>query len=158
MRKDKLIKERGHDPYEEGRKYPEGTYCPECKAVYHDGRWVWPEGDLPSGEPHLCPACRRIRDDYPAGELILSGSYLPEHREEIINLIKNITTEEERRSPLKRIMAMEESDNAMRITFTDDHLARRVGEALHRAHKGDLEIKYSEESRFLRVFWHREGP
>ncbi len=158
MRKDRFIKEWGHDPYYEGRKYPEGTFCPDCGAIHRQGRWTWPEGEPPGGEPHLCPACRRIKEDYPAGELYITGSYLDEHRQEILNLVQNIAEEEKRRSPLKRIMAIEEEGDGLRITFTDDHLARRVGEALYRAHRGELEMKYSEGSRFLRLSWRREVP
>jgi len=157
MRKDRLIKESSHDPYYEGRKYPEGTLCPDCKAVYVNGRWTWPTGEnRASSEEHLCPACRRVRDNYPAGELLLSGSYLREHREEILNLINNIMEEEKGRSPLKRVIEVGEEGGVMRFTLTDDHLTRRLGEALYRAHKGTLDVNYSQGDRYVRVLWRRD--
>ncbi len=156
MRKDRLLKEWEHDPYFEGKKFPEGVFCPDCGAVYINGRWTWPSGEAKAvTEQHLCPACRRIRDDYPAGELILSGDYFLEHREEILNLVQNIVEEEKERSPLKRMMKVEERKDGLRLTFTDDHLARRIGEALYRAHKGELDFNYSEGDRFIRVLWRR---
>lgn len=157
MRKDRLLKESFHDPYYEGKKYPEGTLCPDCKAVYTNGRWKWPLKETQAGsEEHLCPACRRIRDNYPAGELLLSGSYFREHKEEILNLIQNIVDEEKTRSPLKRIIAVGENQDGIRLTFTDDHLTRRLGEALYRAHKGTLELNYSQGDRYIRVVWKRD--
>jgi hypothetical protein len=35
----------------------------------------------------VCPACKRINDDYPAGVIQLSGSFFGQHKEEILNLI-----------------------------------------------------------------------
>jgi len=159
-RKNRLIQERIHDPYYEEKKYPEGGICPGCRAIYKDGRWVWPaetEKQLAPGvEEYLCPACRRIRDKYPAGVVTLSGTYLREHKEEILNLIDNIVEEQKERSPLKRLINAEEQEGRLVLNFTDDHLARRVGEAVGRAHKGNLEIKYLEEGKFLTIFWHRD--
>ena len=160
MRKDRLIQERIHDPYYEDKKYPDGIVCPGCGAVYEDGRWVWPSGAEkginPEAEEYLCPACRRIRDKYPAGVVILSGGYLKRHKEEILNLVNNVIEEEKERSPLKRLINMEEADEKLVLNFTDDHLARKVGEAVGRAHKGGLEVKYLDQAKFVNVSWHRD--
>lgn len=157
MRNDKNIKERGHDPYDLGKKYAEGTYCPECAAYYHGGRWTWTERPVPAVTPQLCPACRRTRDNFPAGEVHLSGDYLIAHREEIVNLIHNIVDEEKQRTPLKRMIALQEEQGALRVSFTDDHMARHVGDALHRSFHGHLEVKYSDEAKFVRLYWRREA-
>ncbi|MDD5036816.1 MAG: hypothetical protein PHE55_18980, partial [Methylococcaceae bacterium] len=55
--------------------------------------------------------------------------------------------------PLERIMDREEVRGGMLITFTDPHLARGVGEALHHAFKGELEFHYNKEDVTLRVNW-----
>jgi NMD protein affecting ribosome stability and mRNA decay len=156
MRIDRNIKERGHDPYQKGRKHAEGAYCPECHAVYQGGRWVWPEDPVSPGEPYLCSACRRIRDDYPAGEVYLSGGYLVKHKDEIENLIQKIVKEARERSPLKRMMDIRKEKEGMCVRLTDDHLARHIGDALYRAYKGDLQLKYADEQKFLRLYWHRD--
>ena len=108
MRKDRNIKEKDHDPYDPKRKYPEGTYCPECSARFEGGRWIWAEEATIPGAPQLCPACRRKRDNFPAGEVVLSGAYLVAHREEIVNLIRNIVHDEKERTPLKRMIELKE--------------------------------------------------
>jgi len=156
MRLDRNIKERDHDPYGEVRKFPEGVYCPDCRAVYQEGRWVWPEKQPQTGEPYLCSACRRIKDDFPAGEVYLSGTYLKKHFHEIENLVQNIADDARGRSPLKRVMNILKDEASMRVRLTDDHLARQIGEALYRAYKGDLQVKYSDEEKFVRLYWHRD--
>lgn len=157
MRIDRNIKEKGHDPYGEGRKHTEGAYCPECRAVYHGGRWRWPdEVTKASGTPLLCSACRRIRDDFPAGEVYLSGMYLIKHRDEIENLVHKLVKEAKDRSPIKRMIDMKISNEEVCVRLTDDHLARHIGDALYRAYKGDLQRKYSDEEKFVRLYWHRD--
>jgi hypothetical protein len=37
-------------------------------------------------------------------------------------------------------------------------MARHLGDAIHRAHKGDLSMKYGDETRFVRVHWSRDLP
>lgn len=157
MRLDRNIKQKGHDPYDDGRKYSEGTYCPECQALYQGGRWKWPKRKDTTGDPFLCSACRRIRDRFPAGEVYVSGSYLKRHRNEIMNLIQNIIEKGKVRSPLKRVIDLKENNQAVCVSLTDDHMARHIGDALYKAYKGELEVKYSEEEKFVRLYWHRDA-
>jgi hypothetical protein len=46
-----------------------------------------------------------------------------------------------------------EDPETLIISTTDIHLPRRIGEVVHRAFGGDLEIKYDEENYFVRVNW-----
>ncbi|HHO77390.1 MAG TPA: ATPase [Deltaproteobacteria bacterium] len=157
MRLDRNIKQKVHDPYDDRRKYPEGTYCPECGALYQGGRWKWPEKKEVTGQPCLCCACRRIRDRFSAGEVYLSGRYLHVHRSEILNLVGNIIRQEEVRSPLKRVIDFTEDAREVCVRLTDNHLARHIGEAVYRAYSGELEVKYSEEEKFVRLYWCRDA-
>ncbi|MFZ0256427.1 MAG: BCAM0308 family protein [Gammaproteobacteria bacterium] len=154
-RGDRLIKERIHDPYMARAKLPEPSICPDCRVVFGSGRWQWMT-ELPSGaNEELCPACRRIRDRVPAGFLTLGGTFFREHREEILNLIHNKVNSEKRQHPMKRIMSMEEQEDKLVITFTDNHLPRGVGEAIERAYEGNLDIHYEPEASIVRVTWER---
>jgi hypothetical protein len=96
-----------------------------------------------------------MRDQYPAGYLTLSGTYLQEHKTDIINLAHNEEAAEKAEHALHRIMAVEEQTDQILITTTDIHLPRRIGEALHRAHRGELDFHYEEEGNLLRVHWQR---
>jgi hypothetical protein len=103
----------------------------------------------------MCPACHRLRDKYPAGYVTLSGPYFQSHKTDILNLARNEETAEKAEHALHRIMAIEEHEDDVLITTTDIHLPRRIGEALHRAHHGDLELHYDEDGNLLRVSWKR---
>lgn len=153
-RGDRLIKERIHDPYKTRSKLPEPTACPECHAVFQEGRWAWADVP-PRANQELCPACQRVNDRVPAGFLSLSGEFFQAHKEEIINLIRNKEESEKAQHPLKRIMAIEEQEKETVITFTEIHLPRGIGEAVNRAYEGELDYQYTDEANILRVRWHR---
>jgi hypothetical protein len=155
-RRDRLIREREHDPYKTRLKLREPTLCPQCKAVYHKGRWTW--DPMPEGaHEELCQACHRINDDYPAGILTIDGDFVREHRAEILHLAVNRESLEKGEHPLHRIMKVEERDNAVEISTTDIHLPRRIGEAVRDAFEGDLDLNYDQEGYFIRVNWHRDA-
>ena len=154
-RRNRLIHERVHDPYKEQEKPAEPSVCPECKAVFRQGRWQWAESWPVDSQRVLCQACRRIRDDYPAGEVVLTGGFLPAHRDEILGLVRHQEREEKAEHVLNRIMRIEETARRMLILTTDIHLPRRIGEALHHALKGQLTLNYDKEGCFLRVEWSR---
>ncbi len=150
----------GHEtdnPYYEGRKYPEPTVCERCGLLYRDGRWQHP-GSSPPKDAHraLCPACRRELDRYPGGILHLSGSYLSEKKEEIINLVRNQEEEANKQRPLQRILWIKEGKGEVEIATTTPHLAMRLGRAVHSAHKGDLEIQTLRDEYMVRLFWRRD--
>lgn len=117
---------------------------------------MWPVKPVTSGESFLCSACRRIRDNFPAGEVYLSGAYLARHKKEIENLIQKIVKDAKERSSQKRIMEIRQENKGLCVRLTDDHLARHIGDAVYRAYKGDLQVKYSDEEKFVRLYWHRD--
>jgi NMD protein affecting ribosome stability and mRNA decay len=153
-RRDRLIQELDHDPYHSKKKLTEPTVCPQCHAVFANGRWSW--GDAPEGaHEQLCPACQRIHDRVPAAFLTLRGEFLASHKDEVMGLIRNYEEREKHEHPLKRIMAIEEGEEGTELTFTDAHLARGIGEALHRAYEGDIDYEYTKGDIMLRVVWER---
>ena len=154
QRRDRLIREREHDPYKTRLKLEDPSACSECRVVYHNGRWQWgaPPADA---KPVLCPACQRARDGEPAGILTLSGGFHLEHRAEILGLIRNIEEREAKAHAMKRIMAVVEHQDEVEITTSEQGLARSLGDALHHAYQGDLDYKYPDGGGVLRVRWSR---
>ncbi len=153
-RLNRLLREHIHDPYMTRSKIPEPAYCPECGAVFHEGRWQWLSRPAAAKE-HLCPADARVRDRVPASFLTLGGGFFMEHKEEIMNLVRNFETRQKAEHPMKRIMGMEDQEQGMVITFTEPHIARGIGEAIHDAYEGELDYAYQDEENMLRVYWSR---
>jgi NMD protein affecting ribosome stability and mRNA decay len=141
------------DVYREKKKYKESTLCSGCGAVYHKGRWSWATAgdDVVTA---VCPACRRIADQYPAGIVEISGLFSEEHSDEIFKMIKKLAKAEKNEHPMERIMGIESENGKKVITTTGIHLARRLGDALKNAYQGELEISYDAEN-YIRVYWER---
>jgi NMD protein affecting ribosome stability and mRNA decay len=154
-RRDRLVKEKRHDPYKEREKWPEPTVCTQCGAVFTGGRWTWQEAPEKANKA-LCPACQRIRDKLPAGTIELTGKFLSTHKQEIMNLIKNEEKAEKQAHPMERIMEISEEEGGMTITTTGVHVARRIGEAIHRAYQGEFDFTYGDADKTIQVSWHRD--
>lgn len=149
-----LYDTEGHDPYQSHGKLAEPSACPECSAVYHDGQWQWITA--PSNAQHAkCPACRRIHEKIPAGYVTIAGEFVQTHFDELTGLIQTLAANERIEHPMQRLMSIEKQDTGALITTTDIRLARRIGEALHKAYKGQLDFKYNEAEYLLRVRWER---
>jgi hypothetical protein len=155
-RKDRLIKEYIHDPYFTKAKYKDPSVCEKCGVVFHDGIFQWMEKTPPNANKIICPACRRIADKYEGGVVYLEGEFLQNHMDEIINLLKNVAEEEMAYRPLERIISIERENGSIVIKTTYEHIARRLGEAVHRAYKGDLKLEYPGGQKYIRVFWRRD--
>ena len=154
VRRDRQIQELEHDSYKARSKPVEPTVCPACEATFHKGRWQ----RLPApAQAHreLCPACQRIRDRYPAGYLMLDGEFLRAHRDEVLHLLRHVESRAASEHPLQRIMDITPEDGGIRVSTTDPHLARALGEAVHRAYRGKLQFHYNRDQNLLRVRWER---
>lgn len=154
VRHDRLIEEARNDPYRAIRKPPEPTVCSQCGAVFHEGRWQWIAKPANAHE-ELCPACRRIAEELPAGFVSIGGPFFQQNRDELLNLIRNEEARAKAEHPLKRIMKIEDEADGLLVTTTEIHLARGIGEALHHAYQGELEFHYNENENLLRVVWER---
>jgi hypothetical protein len=146
------------DPYKRPQKLHEPTRCPQCGAVYQQGRWTW-SGAAAGGAVHeeLCQACHRINDHYPAGVVTLSGGAVQRHKAEMVPLARHQEEAERQEHPLNRIIdIVEEASDRIVINTTDIHLPKRIGEALKRAFQGSVEYRYDQDGYFVRVDWHRD--
>jgi len=154
-RHDTAVKDPTWDAYRNDRQPTGAVTCPTCGAAFRNGRWTW-EDATGSAARETCPACRRIADSYPEGFLTLSGSFIAGHREEILNLIENEAEAEKAEHPLNRIMDQADEGEKIVIRTTDNHLPRRIGEALKHAYGGRLILKYPPEEAAIRVSWTRQ--
>lgn len=148
---------RSLDAYQEKEGVKGAAFC-ACGAVYRNKSWVNAESGAaqPAGQTIVCPACRRILEQNPAGVLSLSGDYYDAHESEIDNLIKNTAEGSAAKNPLGRVMEIsKERDGVTTITTTDVKLAQKIGRDLFRAHDGELHYIWSHAGGPVRVTWSR---
>ena len=98
--------ERNHDPYRAQSKLKGPARCTGCGATYVNGHWRWQGVMPPARATTVCPACRRVADRYPAGEITVGGSFVAAHAGEIENLIRNTADKESGEHPLHRLMEL----------------------------------------------------
>jgi NMD protein affecting ribosome stability and mRNA decay len=149
-----------NDPYLPKLGLHDMTVCKKCHTIYHNKRWSINEAlykKIKEGKKMiqvLCPACQKIRDNFAEGFVTLKGNYLKEHKKDILNLIKN---EEERamnNNPLERIIKITDVKDTVEITTTHERLAQRIGKKIHKACKGELQVKWTK-NKLTRVTWKR---
>lgn len=151
-RRDRFVEEYRHDSYKLPSKLVEPTVCPKCSAVFHKGRWSWATPPAGAHET-VCPACHRLQDKRPKGVLMLKGTFASQQSEQVMGVIKNIETKENKEHPLARIMSIETTPDGLVVSTTDAHLPRQIGEALKHAYHGELDIHYGEGEDCVRVNW-----
>ena len=153
--------ERSTDAYRQKLGSTETAICKKCGMIYQNKRWTFDEAESRrlSGESGvtkvLCQACQRMADDNPAGVVTLSGSYLLEHENDILNMIKRTEARSRTKNPLGRIMEINQEGNVLTISTTEDKLAQKLGREVYKAHKGELHYSWSLVLHFVRVNWTR---
>ena len=155
-KRNKLIQEHNHDPYFLKEKCPDPCVCERCSVVFHNGNFKWSEKPPANAAKFLCPACKRIENNYEGGVIFLEGEFLSKHKQEILSIVKNTENNERNHRPLERIIDIADNNNKITIKTTYEHIARRIGEAIHAACKGELNIRYPEGEKYVRVHWHRD--
>lgn len=139
---------------EAASKILEPTVCPQCDAIFMEGRWRW--GPVPvQAHQATCPACERIEKHQPAGYLVLSGPYYEAHADEILALLHEQAERKRHENPLMRLMEEARSGDAMLVMTTDIRLAHYLGAALHHHWQGEIEYQHNAELDILRVHWSR---
>jgi len=139
------------------------SVCEGCRAVYMNKRWYANGAAYEAAVRNadnakvVCPACLKIRDNFPGGIVTLKGEYVLPHKKELMKLIKN---EEERArtlNPLERVMSVKENGyGSMVISTTNERLAQRLGRALKKAFHGEVAYNWSHDNKLVRVDWMRE--
>lgn len=133
------------------------TRCPECGLIFHDG--VWKESATPiltKPAGHLCPACQQIRDGITGGIVEFDGGFVLQHREELLNRIRNLEMHTRKERPMERIINIKEAKNKIVVSATTEHLIAKIGKAILRDFGGSLSLKYAPEEKFATAKWHRD--
>jgi hypothetical protein len=155
----KRIVER--DPYLPTRS-PKGILqCSGCGAFYVRRHWTL---DPPTGlvsrvhaHPIFCPACTKLRQRYPGGELRLIG-FKMEDRGEIARILRNEEERARRKNPLERILWLQVKNGDWWVETSTEKLAQRLGRCLKKAKGGRLNYKWGHNNKFIRVLWEHKTP
>jgi hypothetical protein len=154
IRREQRMKPVRDDSYRAEAKMPDPATCPDCDSTYIKGRWTW--GAAPSGAArHTCPACQRIADRVPAGFLTLTGPFFAAHRADVLALVTARAARAREEHPLQRLMGVEDVAGGVEITTTDAILARALATAVHKAYKGDLDLRPTGGENIARAIWTR---
>ncbi len=152
---------RTEDPYQPAAGQ-EASLCSACGALYQNKRWFFDEklaqklAGTDKVKEVTCPTCRKIKDRYAEGILTLKGDFLKEHKDEIVTLLKNEAERVAGRSVADRIITLtEEGKDCLVVETTTEKLAQHLGRAVYRAYKGELDFRWSEMNKFVRVYWSR---
>lgn len=130
--------------------------CSGCGAFYHRRHWMLAapaEFKLPVHvHPSFCPACKKIKQGYPSGELSLKGIDTAE-RQEILRILRNEEEQARTKNPLEMIMSLQKTGEHWRVETTTEKLAQRLGRSVKKARGGKLLYKWGHNNKFVRVVW-----
>ena len=155
-------KEKEHprqDPYAMLRGVKGPAICKKCLAVYAKKRWRFDDAESRKlaassrTQKLVCPACQKIRDDYPEGILTVRWSALKDHETEIRGLIDNVEARTLSINPLARVMKIIARRRDLEVHTTTDRLAQRLGRELVRAFRGRVTYRWAHRDMLVRVAW-----
>ena len=150
------------DPYLPRGASKKISVCGGCRAVYMNKRW-YANGAAyetavkrPDNVNVVCPACLKIRDNFPGGIVTLKGEYVLPHKADLMKLIKNEEERARKLNPLERVMSVKENGfGSLVISTTNEKLAQRLGRAIRKAFHGDVSYHWSHDNKLARVDWER---
>ncbi|GKS60158.1 hypothetical protein YTPLAS18_36850 [Nitrospira sp.] len=150
------------DPYAM-RKAPKGVaWCRTCRVIYAKKRWYFDPDEArtlaatPGSQGIICPACQKIRDQYPEGIVTLTWADLPAHDADIRGLITHVESRLMLVNPLDRVMKSTRRRTNLEVQTTTDRLAQRIGRELVKAFKGHVTYHWAHRDMLIRVDW--RGP
>lgn len=137
--------------------------CPQCNAVYYEKSWKHLNKELndviknsDSNQKKvtykLCPADQMIKKGGFEGEIIIKNPPQDQNRkQELLNLVKNISQKTYERDPLDKLISIEDSGNRIRILLTDNNLALSMGKQIIHAFKGNFKVSFSRLRKLAHV-------
>lgn len=137
--------------------------CERCGAVYAKRRWTIAGAfngrnlrAIAAPEMTVCPACRMVTAGQFAGEVRISGAFVASHAADVERLIRNEARRATDDNPLARIVRIDRVPEGLLVRTTTEHLAKRIGQALHKALHGKVRYRFSHENKFAHVTWSRD--
>jgi len=114
------------------------------------------KGPVDRAKDHHFDDFREPKTIEQGGVIKISGSFLLDHEDEIINLVKHEGKLAEAKNPLRRVTKIEKVDGGIMAEISDHHLAMHIGKALEHAYKGKHTYKFREGEKYVEVDWKRD--
>lgn len=116
--------------------------CPECGNVQFAKKWHASFEQLKArlknrgmiNVPEVarmkrCPACTMVKDRKFEGEIRIIR-LPPQYKQELLNLVRNFGVRATRRDPQDRIISVEERNDQLRVTTTENQLAHKLAKKI----------------------------
>ncbi len=146
------VTQRNPEVYRKAAKPSGAQRCTDCGLVEYRGRWSRRAPGRLRLADGLCPACRRVRERYPAGTVRVPKELCGE-REALVRQIRNVEKAEAAEHPLERLMDVKESGGGLVVTTTGVHLAREIAHHLGKQFHRKPRLRYAEGESLVRVDW-----
>ena len=151
-------------PKRSGPEPADATVCEGCGGVFRRKTWR----PTPVRVTHallaraawgVCPACRQVQSGAFLGRVVLRGSYLASHEQEIRRRVRNVAERARYTQPERRLVAVQRRPGELLVLTTSQKLAHRIVHELKKAFKGRAAYAWSDRERRLQAVWEREeGP
>lgn len=138
-----------------------GLVCKYCSAVYEEKHWQ-PLAKLdPKYADQLketvCPACHAQKGLISDGVIHIRGSFMDQHRQEILNIILRTEERETSSNLMNRIERIDSRPSEITVYTAKNQLAAEIGKKIAAAYKGGkLEIKWSKSDKPVEVIWTKD--
>lgn len=144
-----------------GHTYSEGTICQHCGAVY--ARKTWRRGEeraamaiANNAERSPCPACVQVRDARAYGRVLLRGTWLKQHEDEVRRRIAGVEARARYTQPMRRVVEIGRDKDGLEILSTSQKLAHRMVRELEKAFGGSSSYRWSDRDGSLTATWAHE--
>jgi NMD protein affecting ribosome stability and mRNA decay len=138
--------------------YASGTVCDECGAVYSRKTWRR-SGEraaaaaAPGAERRPCPACRQVGEGRAYGRVILRGTWLKGHEDEVRRRIANVEARARHTQPERRVIEIAPAKDGLEVLSTSQKLAHRVVREIEKAFGGTSWYRWSANDGSLTATW-----
>jgi hypothetical protein len=150
-------------PFDKGKKQmKENIVDPKSELVYEEKRWKKVDEVSPRLVDTLktaeSPVTKMQNAKICDGVLHLTGTFIKDHKEEILNTMKNSGTLAQERDSMNIIERIENPSEEHIIVYTlKNQLAVKLGKKVDQSFKGGkLDISWSKEDQPVEVKWHKD--
>ena len=152
--------DRGPAVAHTGLAVAEGTVCGGCGAVFARKTWRRSPRRLQAAVDRgavrgLCPACRQVGNGRAFGRVMLEGSYVAGHADELVRRIRNVAARAAFTQPERRLVEIVMRGPGLEVLTTSQKLAHRVARELAKAFHGTVSYRWSDRDGRLLAVWRR---